>query len=293
MTIATSTFNRVTFAASALLFTGYAFRQHKKAATPSTHNKHNAMTAEHSFQTLFAVPLSCDSCIKSVSDALYQLGGITKVEGNLKDQLISVEGSAAPSKIVEAIQDTGRDAILRGSGASNSAAVSILENFAENVPSQQDEGNPKREVRGLARMVEIGSGRTLVDLTIRGVTPGTYHATIREYGDLKQGATSTGPVWATEGNKQEPRGYLGTVDVGKDGSGAVFSDHAFQVWEIIGHAMVLTRQTEEQALQNDEDTVVGVVARSAGMWDNDKTVCSCTGKTLWDERKEEVAKGML
>lgn len=74
MTIATSTFNRVAFAASALLFTGYAFRQHKKAATPSTHSepkpcsdrltnahrttltfaavtdKHNAMTAEHSFQ---------------------------------------------------------------------------------------------------------------------------------------------------------------------------------------------------------------------------------------------------
>lgn len=39
------------------------------------------------------MPLSCDSCVKAVSDQLYQLGGITKVEGNLKDQLISVEGS--------------------------------------------------------------------------------------------------------------------------------------------------------------------------------------------------------
>lgn len=39
------------------------------------------------------MPLSCDGCIKSVSDALYGLGGITKVEGNLKDQLIAVEGS--------------------------------------------------------------------------------------------------------------------------------------------------------------------------------------------------------
>lgn len=71
-------------------------------------------------QTVFAVPLSCDGCVKSVSDALYKLGGITKVEGNLKDQLISVEGSAAPSQIVAAIQETGKDAILRGSGASNS-----------------------------------------------------------------------------------------------------------------------------------------------------------------------------
>lgn len=44
-------------------------------------------------QTLFAVPLSCNGCVKSVSDALYSLGGISKVEGNLEDQLIAVEGS--------------------------------------------------------------------------------------------------------------------------------------------------------------------------------------------------------
>ena len=58
--------------------------------------------------------------------------------------------------------------------------------------------------------------------------------------------------------------------------------------------MVLTRQDEKaEPLKNDKDTVVGIIARSAGMWDNDKTVCSCTGKTLWEERKDEVNKGML
>lgn len=44
-------------------------------------------------QTVFAVPLSCAGCVKSVSDSLYKLKGVTKVEGNLQDQLISVEGS--------------------------------------------------------------------------------------------------------------------------------------------------------------------------------------------------------
>lgn len=47
----------------------------------------------YGWQTLFAVPLSCDGCVKAVSDSLYKLGGISKVEGNLKDQLISVEGT--------------------------------------------------------------------------------------------------------------------------------------------------------------------------------------------------------
>ncbi|OAQ96572.1 hypothetical protein LLEC1_01272 [Akanthomyces lecanii] len=245
-------------------------------------------------KTLFAVPLSCDGCVKSVSDALYSLGGITKVEGNLKEQLIAVEGSAAPSKIVEAIQETGRDAILRGSGSSNSAAVSILESFVESVQQESDE-DPSREVRGLARMVEVGSGRTLVDLTVRGVSQGTYRATIRQYGDLKHGAASTGSVWKQQQQQTgQPKGLLGIVEVGKDGRGSVFVDHDFYIWEVIGHAMVLTKQQDDGLqLKNDADTVVGVIARSSGMWDNDKTVCSCTGKTLWEERKDEVAKGML
>jgi copper chaperone for superoxide dismutase len=109
---------------------------------------------------------------------------------------------------------------------------------------------------------------------------------------LKNGATSTGPVWS--GDDGKPRGDLGVVEVGEDGRGATFIDHGFQIWEVIGHAMVLTKQEEkDESLKNDKDTVVGIIARSAGMWDNDKTVCSCTGKTLWEERKDEVKKGML
>lgn len=168
-----------------------------------------------------------------------------------------------------------------------------MESFAESA-TQQPGNDPSREVRGLARMVEVGSGRTLVDLTVRGVSPGTYTATVREFGDLKDGAESTGPVWQGEQSGEQPKGLVGTVEVGKDGRGSVFVDREFYIWEIIGHAMVLTKQEEGNAsLKNDLDTVVGVIARSSGMWDNDKTVCSCTGKTLWEERKDEVAKGML
>lgn len=143
-------------------------------------------------------------------------------------------------------------------------------------------------------MVEVASGRTLVDLTIRGVSPGIYHASIREYGDLKDGAESVGPVWRGTKEGEEPKGALGVVQVDETGRGSAFVDHPFHIWEAIGHAMMLTRQDEGAGpLKNDENTVLGVIARSAGVWDNDKTVCSCTGKSLWEERKDEVAKGML
>ncbi|GAP89319.1 putative heavy-metal-associated domain-containing protein [Rosellinia necatrix] len=259
------------------------------------------------FETLFAVHMTCDSCVKSVSDALLSLDGITSVDANLKDQLVAVKGTAAPSAIVSAIEATGRDAILRGSGASNSAAVCILETYHRNerggdalVPASDPEALTKdsvvgdREVRGLARMVQVSPTTTLVDLTVRGVAPGKYSASIREYGDLKYGAASTGPIWAGSSDTTQPRGILGSVEIGPDGRGAIFFDHPFQVWEVIGHAMVLSGQEEGRGeLRNDENTVVGVIARSAGMWDNDKTVCSCTGKTLWEERREEVQKGMI
>ena len=174
--------------------------------------------------------------------------------------------------------------------------MSILETFH----GQETRPESDRLVRGLARMVQVSPTATLVDLTLRGVTPGAYRASIREYGDLKDGAASTGPVWSGQSPADAkegvpPRGLIGTVDIGPDGHGSVFVNHPFQVWEVIGHAMVVSRQDESDGsrLANDENTVVGVIARSAGMWDNDKTVCSCTGKTLWQERKDEVTKGML
>jgi copper chaperone for superoxide dismutase len=144
-------------------------------------------------------------------------------------------------------------------------------------------------------MVQVSPTVTLVDLTLRGVAPGSYVASIREFGDLKHGVLSAGPVWSGGANGGEaPKGSLGTLDIGEDGRGSVFLNKEFQIWEIIGHAMVVSPHDESLGpLQNDDNTVVGVVARSAGMWDNDKTVCSCTGKTLWEERQDEVKKGML
>jgi len=241
------------------------------------------------FQTTFAVPLHCDGCVKDVSGAINQLEGVTNVQANLKDQLVFVEGTIAPSQIVGAIEGTGRDAILRGSGKSNSAAVCILETHSTSVPDK---------VRGLARMVEVSPNMTLIDLTIRGLPAGRYQATVRETGDISRGAASAGGVWEALMNKlgvnQQPRGNFGTIEVGKDGKGNAFLDKPISIWEIIGRSMIVSKQEKEGKFQQeDPGTLVGVIARSAGVWDNDKTVCSCSGKNVWEERKEQVGRGMV
>ena len=46
------------------------------------------------------------------------------MNADLEKQLVSVVGTAPPSQIVAAIEATGKDAILRGSGRSESKTVS-------------------------------------------------------------------------------------------------------------------------------------------------------------------------
>ncbi|KAL9625776.1 MAG: hypothetical protein Q9160_000096 [Pyrenula sp. 1 TL-2023] len=218
--------------------------------------------------------------------------GVETVNASLKDQLLFIKGTTAPSSIVEAIQSTGRDAILRGSGTSNSAAVCILETHSTVISDK---------VRGLARMVQVSPTLTLVDLTIQGLAPGTYNATVRETGDISEGAASTGGLWEALKSKierrhevqQQPRGHFGVVTVGPDGRGGAFTDQPVAIWELIGRSLVVSKQKEGPFQREDSDTLVGVIARSAGVWDNDKTVCSCSGKNVWEERKEQKSNGML
>jgi copper chaperone for superoxide dismutase len=168
------------------------------------------------------------------------------------------------------------------------AAVCILESHSATVPEK---------IRGLARMVQVNKNTTLVDLTINGLSPGRYWATIRETGDISEGAQSTGGVWealkAKVLGREQPRGVFGSVSVDDKGKGNVFLDQPVAVWEMIGRSMVVSKNREGPFRREDPDTIVGVIARSAGVWDNEKMVCSCSGKNVWEERKEQVTKGML
>lgn len=146
-------------------------------------------------------------------------------------------------------------------------------------------------------MVQVAPSLTLFDLTVRGLTPGKYWATIRATGDISTGVISSGGIWSEslKDDPSTPKGCLGTFTVGLNGMGSVFFDKPIEIWEIIGRSFVVSRQHDGKTKfeKNDEDTLVGVIARSPGVWDNDKTICSCSGMTLWEERKDEVGRGML
>ncbi len=44
--------------------------------------------------------MTCESCIQDISSSLYKLGGIQKVEANLKDQLVTIEGTGSSHNVL-------------------------------------------------------------------------------------------------------------------------------------------------------------------------------------------------
>lgn len=77
------------------------------------------------------------------------------------------------------------------------------------------------------------------------------------------------------------------LDIDSEGRGRFIGELEWSVGEIIGRGMLVARGEGEGA-------VVGVVARSAGVWENErKVVCSCSGMTVWEERIAMRKMGVL
>jgi copper chaperone for superoxide dismutase len=263
------------------------------------------------FETTFAVPMTCEACIRDIEGSLKHLSGTSDLnEAFLYSTLIDhrhpkdfceLEGAVGvyrrkcstfchcrgdtiywsrchpqrkwqvkqyvcPTAILArhhcyAFACSDNRLFLAGSSVhhvnerSTGAAVCILESHAPHV---------ENKVRGLVRMVQVAPDLTIVDLTIRGLSPGTYHATVRETGDISEGPESTGGIWeALKAKKDDTasRGVWGTVQVSKGGVGAVFLDKPIQVWEMVGRSIVVARQQDGKFDKNDPDTLVGVIAR--------------------------------
>lgn len=204
-----------------------------------------------SFKTEYMVSMTCQKCVDSISRTLAAVSGIERFDINLKDKSVVVEGTASPAATADALQDSGRTAIIRGLGDPDSAAVCILE--------KHDPSDSNMNVFGLARLVEASSTLTLCDLTLKGLPQGVYEASVHSTGDVRNGMHTAGPVWE--------RGNIGSIEVDQFGKGQrLLEKQDARVWELIGRALVVKMKGEKT------EHISGVVARSAGLWQNQKYV---------------------
>lgn len=230
----------------------------------------NRISAE--LQTEFAVDMTCEKCVESVKSALTHVHGISRIETELGEQRVLIQGSAPPSQLHQALKSTGKTIILRGCGVvgreqNNLAAVCMLEK------SCVDES---QQASGLIRMIKLDDNCTLFDIVADGLNEqSTYSVSVHEFGDISRGHLSTGQVYATEG------GTKLSFDNQTDISGRlelVTEAFPIKLWQLIGRSICIY-----PADPQDSTILCGIIARSSGVFANEKKICACSGRSLWEE----------
>ncbi|KAL1412164.1 copper chaperone [Vanrija albida] len=262
--------------------------------------------ASAAFKTEFAVDMTCQNCVTAVNDALRDVPGIERYDIELENKRVTITGKTPPSQLLSALKSTHRQVLVRGASAADSsvpsqAAVSILESPVD-VPTDaacsatplrdipgMNEAEFSQKVFGIARYVQVAPKSVLLDLTVRipkdeHTTPASvYHAYVSKTGNLVDPPSTTGGAYVD----------LGAITLDKDGYGDLFKEVDGEIWEWIGRATVVEAKDVPAESKSIGSIFAGVVARSSGAWGNDKTVCACSGRTMWEEGREMERKGLL
>lgn len=218
--------------------------------------------------TEFMVDMKCEGCVKSVKNKLQTVDGVKNVDVDLANQLVRVLGTSPVKNMTEALEQTGRKARLIGQGVPDDFLVSAaVSEFKGPV------------IFGVARLAQVNMELARIEANFSGLPPGKHGWSINEFGDLTRGAASTGKLFNPTNDEKEPLGDLGTLDVDEKGE-AFFSGvkEKLRIVDLIGRAIVVYG-TEDKS---DEGIAAAVVARSAGVGENYKKLCTCDGTTIWE-----------
>ncbi|KAK4435204.1 Copper chaperone for superoxide dismutase, chloroplastic/cytosolic [Sesamum alatum] len=218
--------------------------------------------------TEFMVDMKCEGCVNSVKNKLQTVDGVKNVDVDLANQVVRVLGTSPVKILSDALEQTGRKARLIGQGVPDeflvSAAVSEFKGPA---------------IFGVVRLAQVNMELARIEANFSGLPPGKHGWSINEFGDLTRGAASTGKVFNPTKDEKEPLGDLGTLEVDEKGE-AFFSGvkEKLRVGDLIGRSIVVYG-TEDKS---DEGIAAAVVARSAGVGENYKKLCTCDGTTIWE-----------
>lgn len=247
----------------------------------------------------FAVHMTCENCINAISKSVADLKGIRNIDISLERGTVIVETDLPYSIIQERIEQTGRQAVLKGYGAGLSAVSMLGGNSGYSVGDL---------VKGVIRFVQTPEG-CIIDGTVDGLTPGQHGMHIHECGDISNGCDSVGehfnpnnsPHGDPENDLSERHlGDLGNILVDTTGR-ATFRriDKFLKIPEIIGRSLIITNDPDDLGRGNNPESKIngnsgirlacGIIARSSGLLQNTKKICACDGLTIWDERERALA----
>lgn len=218
--------------------------------------------------TEFMVDMKCEGCVNSVKTKLQTLDGVKNVDADLDNQVVRVLGTSPVKILSEALEQTGRKSRLIGQGVPDDFLVSAaVAEFKGPV------------IFGVIRLAQVNMELARIEANFSGLPPGKHGWSINQFGDLTKGAASTGKVFNPLNSEKEALGDLGTLEVDEKGE-AFYSGvkEKLRVVDLIGRSIAVYG-TEDKS---DEGIAAAVVARSAGVGENYKKLCTCDGTTIWE-----------
>ncbi|TYK19456.1 copper chaperone for superoxide dismutase [Cucumis melo var. makuwa] len=220
--------------------------------------------------TEYMVDMKCEGCVNAVKNKLQGVDGVKSVDVDLSNQVVRILGATPVKIMTEALEQTGRKARLIGQG--------VPEDFLISAAVAEFKGP---NIFGVVRLAQVNMELARVEANFSGLSPGKHGWSINEFGDLTKGAASTGKIFASADSdpSNEPLGDLGTLDVNEKGE-AFFSGikQKLRVSDLIGRSIAVY-ETEDKSVPG---IAAAVVARSAGVGENYKQLCTCDGTTIWE-----------
>lgn len=205
------------------------------------------------------------------------------------NSLLTINSILKPSYVINSLLKE-YNLVLRGSN--DNSAICILSDSVTN------------KVTGLVRIIHQDDdddnanslqNSLLFDITLNShgrETASDYKVQINTHGDLTQTTHTPSPssVLCTllESTK------LARDEKETQGLGRSFfvSASNLEYYGIIGRSISFIPIKDDGSADTSRNVQVGIIARSAGAWDNDKMVCSCSGKNLWQEKSDAIEQGI-
>ncbi|XP_065063048.1 copper chaperone for superoxide dismutase-like [Rhopilema esculentum] len=234
----------------------------------------------------FAVDMADNSSIDKIKDLIKAQKDIRLLDINSEKRCVVLETTLPSGVVQNLLEQSGDTVVFRGHGYSQgqghigAAVVHVMGD----------------QINGIVRLVQTTEYSCVIDGTIDGLPKGKHGLHINTLGDLSKGCQSTGnhfnPTNTHHGNRTDSVrhvGDLGNIESDHNGRSVFrFQDEKVKVWDIIGRSLVV--DAEEDRFHEDTNSsngiACGIIARSAGLFENVKRVCQCSGKTLWEERQE-------
>lgn len=172
-------------------------------------------------------------------------------------------------------QETGYTTVIKGLGGLRSAVAELRH------PPLATVSDPSARYYGVVRLSQQDDGGCLFDGSIETSTStlgpeSGYRLAVHEYGDLSDDSFNSigAPLIVIDENcSKSVRKSVSKCDVGS----------------LIGRSIALS-MLAEPGHTTPRVLSAGIVARASTVEANTKQVCSCSGKTLWQERLDEKVK---